>query len=254
MKLQNNQTSIITKDKKCTWIYAIKVVDISTLIKAHGYGQAFNEGFARRPCWMAGTRQILLSGKINIFFMQKYFIVSAIQHGQVSQAKMGKKVLVKMFSAIAWIVFLLFGLFVRIQAHASCEYFVQFLSSEFLVLPKWYNSKQRLHTPTMRRSTQRHSIDHNSHISASISKVSLNFNAWTPEVQINSLLSLVLLLHLLESGANMCSRLPIRWSVRDSSGTTHHNGQKTVTITGTGQGGTKWHNAVCQIYSVHCDE
>ena len=131
MKLQNNQTSIITKDKKCTWIYAIKVVDISTLIKAHGYGQAFNEGFARRPCWMAGTRQILLSGKINIFFMQKYFIVSAIQHGQVSQAKMGKKVLVKMFSAIAWIVFLLFGLFVGIQAHASWEYFVRFLRLNF---------------------------------------------------------------------------------------------------------------------------
>ena len=57
-------------------------------------------------------------------------------------------------------------------------------------------TKQRLHTPTTRRRHPGHSIDHNSLISASLSKASLNSNAWTPELQIHTLFSLVSHLHL----------------------------------------------------------
>ena len=89
-----------------------------------------------------------------------------------------------------------------------------------------------LHTPTTRRRIPSHSIDHNSLISASLSKASLNSNAWTPELQIHTLFSLVSHLHLSES-ANFCSQLPTVWAV-DRSGltcltslilATHHNGK-----------------------------
>ena len=50
-----------------------------------------------------------------------------------------------------------------------------------------------------------HSMDHKSHISASISKAYLNLNAWTPELQIHTSLSLVLLIELSEN-AHFCSK------------------------------------------------
>ena len=59
--------------------------------------------------------------------------------------------------------------------------------------------------PTTRRSTPRHSINHNSRISASLSKAS-----WTPELQIRTLFSLVSHLHLSKSANFSGSKFPIQ--------------------------------------------
>ena len=158
-----------------------------------------------------------------VSFAQHFVLLPSLLRSlqqQVSQAKMRTKI-IRCFPP-SFVFFLYYYFFNSswafrrtLLASIACNFRGWIISQE---RSRISNVKQRLYTPTTRRRIPSHSIDHNSLISASLSKVSLNSNAWTPELQMHTLFSLVSHLHLSES-ANFCSKLPTAWAV-DRSGLT----------------------------------
>ena len=190
-----------------------------------------------------------------VSFAQHFVLLPSLLRSlqqQVSQAKMRTKI-IRCFPP-SFVFFLYYYFFNSswafrrtLLASIACNSRGWIISQE---RSRISNAKQRLYTPTTRRRIPSHSIDHNSLISASLSKVSL---IRMPELQSYKCIPyfpwfrIFIFQKAQISAPNFQRREPWTDQVWHASLllASHHNGKNISTVTLPGEGQGFWRTALC---------